>query len=186
MCLNYTAGRVHGLVWLNASYSKDQDRPLCLCCRCQWSWSVGEPFVYGVNEGGRQVLGTVVTAPGPGCSPLKSQCLGGKGWRRIRFIQRWRLERAVIPGALSWESWVQRGLSWGGRKSGAGRLDLCHPRGGGKGESPFPLCSEQSTTMGFSELPGLTAPTDFPSKGKTSRSSRLHLLVGRGPQSETL
>lgn len=84
------------------------------------------------------MLGTVVTVPGPGCSPLKSQCLGGKGWRRIRFIQRWRLERAVIPGALSWESWVQRGLSWGKGRVGPGGWIFVTPEGEG-GVSLSPL-----------------------------------------------
>lgn len=69
-----------------------------------------------MNEEGRQVLGTVIAAPGPGHSPLKSQCLGGKGWRKIRFIQRWRIERAVIPGALSRESLGRKGDFHGGKE----------------------------------------------------------------------
>lgn len=94
-------------------------------------------------------------------------------------------------GSHSWcpvlgESWVQRGLSYGGkeewnRKSGSPSL---------QGESPFPFCSDQSTTVGFSEPLGLTAPhRDFSCEGETSQHRTL-AFTGRQvvmvPQSETL
>lgn len=114
MCLNHTTGRIHVLVWLNTSYSKDQNRPLCLCCRCSVVLECWETLCLW-GEGGRE------TGVGHCCRRTRSRALttqkpvsGRQGLEKNQVYSKMEDREGCHPWCpVQGESWVQRGLSWG-------------------------------------------------------------------------